>query len=205
MLLGACAPSGAVVGEGDGARGTEAFEPGVFVEWNGGGGEWPAGAFLPAEWWEDLPREEAPAPPEGIILAHRPVRRGAGPGVRRPPPLLSSRPPQRLAPYGIRRTVDPKVVEQTRQLYYQRLAEAQAMYPNSSGYENHHVIPRYLAIVPEGTTFQLRTAYHKAITQEFRREWGYGRNDKPSHEQLMRILIRVYGKYPIPQLVGIEP
>jgi hypothetical protein len=202
-LLGACAPSGAVVGERGNSGGAE-FEPAVFVEWDGGGDRL-IGAFLPAEWWGDLSIDEEAAAPEGIVLTHRPVRRGSGPGVRRRPPLLSPRPPQSLAQYGIRRTVDPKVVEQTRQLYYQRLAEAQARYPNATGRQNHHVIPKYLGGPADGATYPLVTAYHQAITAEFRREWGYGRNDRPAHEELMRILIRVYGKYPIPQLVGIEP
>jgi hypothetical protein len=102
--------------------------------------------------------------------------------------------------------VDPKVVEQTRLLYYQRLAEAQALYPNASGYQNHHVIPQYLGGPKNGTTYRLRTAYHQAITQAFRREWPYGQSAaKPSPEQLMKIMMKVYGKYPIPQLVGIEP
>lgn len=204
-VLGGCSPSGSLLGKGTDEGSMGALEQGVFVEWSGKGENWPPGAFLPAEWWENLPINEEADGSEEIILAHRPVRRGPAPGVRRPPPLLSTRPPSGPAQYGVRRTVDQRVVEQTRQLYFQRLAEAQATYPNSSGYENHHVIPRYLGGTSQGTTCRLPTAYHKAITQEFRREWPYGQERQPTSHELMGILIRVYSKYPIPQLVGIEP
>lgn len=139
-----------------------------------------------------------------VLLAHRPVRRGTVPGVRRPPVLRPSRLTPNQTQFWMRRTVDPKVVEQTRQLYWRRLQEAKERYPNSEGYENHHVVPTYLVGTPDGTTYRLPTAYHKAITQEFRQEWRYGQG-KPDPRQLMDILTRVYSRYPIPQLVGIEP
>ncbi len=96
------------------------------------------------------------------------------------------------------------MVLQARQLYFQRLKEAQEKYPNSAGYEKHHFVPRYLDGPKDGKTFRIPTAYHKAITQAFRRRWGY-RQGKPSPEELQLILIEVYSKYPIPQLIGIEP
>jgi hypothetical protein len=175
---------------------------GVFVEMPGDGEE-VLGAFLPAEWWEEGAETE---PSVGdIVLVRRPRPRGTGPGPRRQPPLLNPGPTPETLRYWTRRTVNPKVVEQTRRLYYQRLAEAQALYPNSSGYQNHHAVPIYLGGPRNGMTYRLLTPYHQAITQEFRRQWGYGREDKPNPQQLMDLLIRVYGKYPIPQLVGIEP
>jgi hypothetical protein len=98
------------------------------------------------------------------------------------------------------------VVLQARQLYSQRLAEAQAKYPNSEGYQAHHFVPLYLGGARDGQTFRLPTAYHKAITAEFRRLHGYGSNvERPSPARLQELLIQVYSKYPIPQLVGIEP
>ena len=100
---------------------------------------------------------------------------------------------------------DPRLVEQTRQLYYQQLAKAQQQYPHSTGHQEHHVIPRYLGGPKDGVTYRLSTAYHQAITQEFRREWPYGQNQRPTQEELFKILLRVYSKYPIPQLIGIEP
>jgi len=84
------------------------------------------------------------------------------------------------------------------------LAEAKVLYPHSEGYQNHHAVPLYLGGSRQGTTYRLPTAYHKAITQAFRLEWAYGRN-RPSSEELMVLMTRVYSKYPIPQLVGIEP
>lgn len=162
------------------------------------------GVFLPAECWEAWLEEEVSASGE-ITRVSRPARRGSGPGPRRPPPLLNPRPTSDQLRYWQQRPPDPRVLEQARRLYFQRLTEAEAMYPNSSGYENHHGVPLYLGGTPQGTTYRLRTAYHKLITREFRREWAYGRRDKPNPKELMDILIRVYGKYPIPQLVGIEP
>lgn len=53
-------------------------------------------------------------------------------------------------------------------------------------------------------TFRIPTAYHKAITQEFRRRWPYGTKE-PSANELRELLVQVYSRYPIPQLVGIEP
>ena len=205
VVAAGCAAPGAVAPQEESAGGsTEALLEGtsVFVEVPGDGEE-PLGAFLPAEWWEEGPETESPA--GDIVLVRRPVRRGTGPGQRRPPPLLNPRPTPNSVRYWQPRAVSPKVVAQTRRLYYQRLAEAQAMYPNSSGNENHHVIPQYLGGPKGGTTYPLPTAYHKAITQEFRQLWGYGRRDSPTPQELMQLLMKVYGKYPIPQLVGIEP
>jgi hypothetical protein len=96
------------------------------------------------------------------------------------------------------------VVRQARDLYYQRLAEARARYPNAEGYENHHFIPRYLGGTPDGTTYRLPKAYHYAVTQAFRRQWEHGQRT-PTPEERVDILIRVYSRYPIPQLIGIEP
>jgi hypothetical protein len=96
------------------------------------------------------------------------------------------------------------VVQQARDLYYQRLAEAQARYPNAEGYENHHFIPQYLGGAPNGTTYRLPKAYHYAITQEFRKQWKHGQGI-PTPEGRVGILIEVYSQYPIPQLLGIEP
>ncbi|MFP2913733.1 hypothetical protein ACLESD_53880, partial [Pyxidicoccus sp. 3LFB2] len=74
----------------------------------------------------------------------------------------------------------------------------------SPGYENHHLIPRYLGGPKGGQTYRLPTAYHKAVTQAFRQEWRYGQA-QPSPQRLTDILVRVYSRYPIPQLVGITP
>jgi len=175
----------------------------LFVEAVGDGDE-PSGVFLPSELWD----AEAELFAGDIVLAGRNWRRGGGQGTRRPPPpLLNPRPgPESLRYWARRTTADPKAVEQTRRLYYQRLAEAQAMYPNASGYQNHHVIPQYLGGPKKGKIYRLQTAYHQAITQEFRRQWGYGENKrKPNHKELFDLMMRVYGKYPIPQLVGIKP
>ncbi len=49
---------------------------------------------------------------------------------------------------------------------------------NSSGYQDHH--------------------------RTFQQEWGH-EMDRPGSEQLQTILLKAYSKYPIPQLIGINP
>lgn len=161
------------------------------------------GAFLPAEWLDvwSLAEEEIAA--GEIAHVGRGVRRGPGTGVRRPP-LLNARPLPDPLRYWRQRPADSQVVAQARQLYRQRLAEAQERYPNARGYQDHHAIPIYMGGTAKGPTYRLPTAYHQAITQEFRREWPYG-HEPPRPQQLAEIMIRVYAKYPIPQLTGIEP
>jgi hypothetical protein len=100
--------------------------------------------------------------------------------------------------------VDLAVVRQARDLYYQRLAEARARYPEAEGYENHHFVPRYMGGEPHGKTFRLPKAYHYAVTQEFRARWPHGQ-EAPRAKELQNILIQVYSRYPIPQLIGIDP
>jgi hypothetical protein len=142
----------------------------------------------------------------GELRMRRPPRRG-GPGrsLGRRPPLLNPRSPPEERLEIQRRAADLEAVHASRNLYSQRLAEAQARYPNSTGYQEHHFVPMYLGGAKDGVTYRLPTAYHLAITQEFRRHWGYGTRRRPEPEQRLEIMIKVYSKYPIPQLVGINP
>jgi hypothetical protein len=193
LLVLACAGGTEAVRDGSVAEGT------VFVE---SGTEGLPGTFLPRE-WELLVSSAGEDPLEGAV-ATRPVRRGSGAGVVRRPPLLNPRPSPAQLQARAQRTANHAVVIQARQLYQQRLKEAQAAYPNSPGYENHHLIPKYLGGPKNGQTYRLPTAYHKAITQAFRRQWQYGQ-PRPDPQQLTDILVRVYAQYPIPQLIGITP
>jgi hypothetical protein len=43
-----------------------------------------------------------------------------------------------------RRAADLAAIQASRKLYQQRLADAQAAFPNSAGYQDHHLIPVYL-------------------------------------------------------------
>jgi hypothetical protein len=175
---------------------------GVYLEGLKGERASPTGVFLPADEWRALSADEADT--HSVTLTNRPVRRGSTFGVRRLPRL--SHPRALLTPEKawIRKPADLKTVEQTRQLYWRRLEEAKQRYPNSQGFENHHAIPLYLGGTARGTTYRLPSAYHKALTQEFRREWAYGQG-RPDPKQLMDILARVYSRYPLPQLVGLQP
>ncbi len=61
-----------------------------------------------------------------------------------PPPLLTSRPTPQQRLENQRRAAELAAVQAARDLYHQRLVDAQASYPNSSGYQDHHLIPVYL-------------------------------------------------------------
>ena len=172
--------------------------PGVYIQKQ----ESVPGAFFPEAWQDD----RANAEDAGPLEMRRPPgrRRGGGESGRTPPPLLNPRPTPAEIQARARRAADLAVVQQARQLYYQRLAEARAKYPEAEGYENHHFVPGYLGGSRSGQTYRLPTAYHYAITQYFRRRWPHGHR-KPDSKEQTDILIEVYSQYPIPQLIGIEP
>jgi hypothetical protein len=136
LLLLACAGGTEAVRHGDAV---ELEEGTVFVA---GGGDSLPGAFLPRE-WELLVWAAGKEPLEGAV-ATRPVRRGLGAGAVRRPPLLNPRLSPAQVQARAQRTANLAVVLQARQLYQQRLKEAQVTYPKSPGYENHHLIPMYL-------------------------------------------------------------
>jgi hypothetical protein len=198
----------------------------------GGPGEWTV--FLPAEVYEpgleDLSAEtlraagyrldvveledsfestqgpDSGSEPDGLLM-RRPPRRGGpgGPPGTRQPPLLSPRltPQQRLE--AQRRAADLAALQASRDLYHQGLATAKALYPNSRGYQEHHVIPVYLGGARSGKTFRVPTAYHKLLTRAFRKEWGYDKTSPPKPQERLEIMLKVYSQFPIPQLIGINP
>ncbi|MCY1078447.1 hypothetical protein [Archangium lansingense] len=149
--------------------------------------------------------ERDPENEPGEFLSRRPPRRG-GPGGHpgRHPPALNPRPTPQQRQDMQRRAADLAAVQAARKLYHQRLAEAHALYPNSQGYQDHHLVPVYLGGPRSGTTYRIPTAYHKLLTREFRKEWGYDRGE-PTAQRLQEILLKVYSQNPIPQLIGITP
>jgi hypothetical protein len=179
------------------ARGSQV---GVYVQLQEEG----PGAFFPEDWARVL--AGVASSEVGIQPASRrpPRRRGGWELGRQPPPLLNPRPSPEQAQARARRAADLTVQRQAQDLYYQRLKEARASYPEAKGYENHHFIPRYLGGDPKGQTYWLPKAYHIAMTQAFRQRWEYGR-ERPAPQELREILVYVYSRYPIPQLIGIEP
>jgi hypothetical protein len=193
-LLLACAGGTGVVREGA----VPSVEGSLYVE----NGDLP-GAFLPEDWERQVWGDEAD-PLDGAVAVRPPVRRGGARSVRQAPLLAPARPTPLQTQLRAQRTANQAVVLQARQTYYQRLKEAQAKYPNSPGYENHHLVPLYLGGPKGGQTYRLPTAYHKAITQAFRLERAYG-TGKPNAADLQKILVRVYSHHPIPQLIGITP
>ncbi len=141
------------------------------------------------------------------LLNRRPSRRGrtGGPPGSRLSPSLNPRPTTQQRLEHQRRAADLVAVQAARKLYYQRLADAQASYPNSSGYQEHHLIPVYLGGPQSGVTYRIPTAYHKVLTRAFRKEWSYDRNRLPNSQELLEIMLTIYAQYPIPQLIGINP
>jgi len=91
-----------------------------------------------------------------------------------------------------------------RERYWKWKAEAERLYPGKVGlYEEHHFWPQYLGGPPNGKTFRVPAPYHQLITNAFREQHPYGR-PTPSVEEAQGIMLKVYSKYPIPQLIGIQ-
>jgi hypothetical protein len=169
-----------------------------------------AGYRLEVVEFEDIlepARSQDPGSGTGELLNRRPPRRGGrgGPTGSRLTPSLNPRPTPQQRLENQRRAADLAAIQAARKLYQQRLADAQAAFPNSSGYQEHHLIPVYLGGAQTGVTYRIPTAYHKMITRAFRKAWDYERTDLPKPEQLQAILLKVYSQFPIPQLIGINP
>ncbi|TQF13268.1 hypothetical protein FJV41_24735 [Myxococcus llanfairpwllgwyngyllgogerychwyrndrobwllllantysiliogogogochensis] len=172
------------------------------------------GAFLPDDMQVDTGQAEGERPDS--YCASRtdtacenagmrpPLRRGPGARQWRRAPLLTPTPTPQQSQLQAHRLANHQVVQQARQRYAQRLKEAQARYPSSTGFQEHHLIPMYLGGAKSGATYRLPTAYHKAITQAFRERWTYGQ-ERPPPEKLQLLLVQVYSQYPIPQLIGLQP
>jgi hypothetical protein len=183
----------------------EAGAPGVFLpaellEWQ----QWSTEALENAGWslyFVELESTDELEP----AMARRPPRRGGRGELagRAQTPLLNPRPTREELEARRRQVEDFRAVQWARERYFQALQEAKARYPQHHGYQDHHFIPIFLGGPRNGVTYRLHAAYHQAITQEFRRLWKYGQGRIPETEELQRILIEVYSKYPIPQLIGI--
>lgn len=167
---------------------------------------WEEEALARAGWVVYLVETEAADEVEPA-MARRPPRRGGrgGPAGSPSAPLLNPRPSREEIDARRRQVADHQAVQIARKRYFEALAEARARYPNHQGYQNHHFIPLYLGGTRSGVTYRLPSYYHEAITQEFRRVWPYNQRDTPKPEKLQELLLGVYSKYPIPQLIGITP
>jgi RHS repeat-associated protein len=100
---------------------------------------------------------------------------------------------------GVAKSMIKRNVKQGAKTNFEKLViEAQQRYPRKAGkIEMHHIVPKYLGGNRNGPMVGIDGAYHQVITNEFRSLYPYGQN-KPSIEQLERILESVYSKYPIP-------
>ena len=71
-------------------------------------------------------------------------------------------------------------------------------YPKKVGkFESHHIDPKYMGGNPKGRTVRIPAEYHQQITNEFRKEWKYGKGFKPDPKEFEDIKRRVYKKFPI--------
>lgn len=199
LLLAGCAAEHLAVRD-DARPEREVFLPTELQDWEG----WSAEGLEEAGWDIYFVASGAASEVESV-MARRPPRRDRGsPSGRPAPPLLNPRPTREQRESMRRRSEDVIAVHQARTRYFEALKEAQARYPEHQGYQNHHLVPIYLGGARDGVTYRLQSAYHQAITQEFRRQWSYG-STKPNGDQLRQILLDVYSRYPIPQLIGITP
>jgi len=60
----------------------------------------------------------------------------------------------------------------------------------------HHVHPKYIIGFDDHIVVPIDAAYHQMITNEFRRQWGYGQGPKPGGWD--DLFGTVYDKYPLP-------
>ncbi|MBN1209449.1 MAG: hypothetical protein JXB05_31650 [Myxococcaceae bacterium] len=201
MPIGCASENSAIRGREGPVEAPGVFLPAELLEWEEGS----------AEAWEEVGWdvffvEAEPAAGVELAMARRPPRRGGRGGLpgRLSAPLLNPRPSREEIAARRRRTENDRAVKLARERYYEALAEARARYPEHQGYQDHHFIPIYLGGPENGVKYRLPSFYHQAITQEFRRLRAYGQR-KPSSEELQEILLKVYSKYPIPQLIGITP
>jgi len=98
------------------------------------------------------------------------------------------------------------------QLYPRLVQAAQQVYPGLQGFQNHHVLPTYIATalrsagmaVPQHLQTimsRIPTAYHTVITQEIRALFPFGNalaNTGPNLQLVLDTLARVYQRYPLP-------
>lgn len=155
---------------------------------------------------EVLAHARPPVPPR-LPPPRSPGRGGRGRGeraTRSAEPVFNAEPTPEQREVARRRAADAEAVRIQQKRYWELKALAERQYPDKVGrYEEHHLFPLYLGGPKDGATFRLPAAYHQLITNEFRRQHPYGR-PRPSPERAREIMLDVYSRYPIPQLVGIE-
>ncbi|MGO9768275.1 MAG: RHS repeat-associated core domain-containing protein, partial [Roseiarcus sp.] len=81
----------------------------------------------------------------------------------------------------------------------EKTAEANEKYPRKAcGFENHHIIPKYLGGPADGPTTNIPKSYHQLITNEIRSQYPYPYRGNPlGQQELEDLLTGVYDKYPI--------
>ena len=78
------------------------------------------------------------------------------------------------------------------------MEEAQQAYPKKTGWEWHHIWPKYIGGPGDGPRVHLPAAYHQWVTNAFRRAWAYGQGIWPNAQELAEIMAQVYGEFPLP-------
>jgi hypothetical protein len=100
---------------------------------------------------------------------------------------------------GIAAKAATTTVKKGAQAFDEAVQAAQKAYPKKAGrIEQHHITPQYLGGAKDGPLAPLDAAYHQQVTNEFRKQWGYGIGKPQDANDLRRIMDNVYGKYPLP-------
>lgn len=120
-------------------------------------------------------------------------------GIGCPKDVISTQALKRDVAFGAAARILARLVQRLAELgAAEKLAAAQAKYPNKAGrIEQHHVDPKYLGGDPRGPRVPLDAAYHQEITNAFRDLWPYG-GRKPTPAELEQIKRQVYDRFPLP-------
>lgn len=167
-----------------------------------------AGDGCDVETLESRPPLPTRPPPRG---PSRPGRGGRNRNRNRNPfeprePVFNAEPTPAQRLEARWRAENAAIEQLLRERYSQAKAEAEAKYPGKVGlYEWHHFWPIYLGGPRDGPMFRVPAAYHQLITNAFREHYPYGQ-PKPNAGDAQIIMMKVYARYPIPQLIGLpEP
>lgn len=83
--------------------------------------------------------------------------------------------------------------------YNKKKKELDEQYPNKKDkVERHHKKPRYHGGTPNDETVPIPGSYHQGTTNEFKKQWGYKPNPRPSDQESEEVQKKVYDQYPLP-------
>jgi RHS repeat-associated protein len=91
-------------------------------------------------------------------------------------------------------------IEDDKKKYDEKKKEMEEKYPKKVGKnEDHHIDPQYLGYPKTGQTIRIPAPYHQGITNEWRKETGYGANKRiPTGEEYEKLKEKIYNEFPLP-------